>query len=138
MPYYFIYYFFHYLLLELLMKYFGIFSVNLQNPLRKMSSCNGTTVVTIVDERPDIISRTCKSSGMCHGFHWLIVIWPLYSCQTFDWLMCWGCSFLRQFLLFFLTKLLLWQQTLMNLMTKLRCQLFSKKDVSKSHLRMLA
>ncbi|KAJ9693429.1 hypothetical protein PVL29_012275 [Vitis rotundifolia] len=39
-------------------------SGNLQNQLRKMSSCNGTTVVTVVDEAPsDIISRTSKSSA---------------------------------------------------------------------------
>ncbi|XP_010655128.1 serine/threonine-protein kinase BLUS1 isoform X2 [Vitis vinifera] len=39
-------------------------SGNLQNQLRKMSSCNGTTVVTVVDEAPsEIISRTSKSSA---------------------------------------------------------------------------
>ncbi|RVX13351.1 hypothetical protein CK203_021079 [Vitis vinifera] len=55
--------------------YFGIFSGNLQNQLRKMSSCNGTTVVTVVDEAPsEIISRTSKSSGMCHDFHQLMVV----------------------------------------------------------------
>lgn len=46
-----------------------IFSGNLQNQLQKMSSFDETTIVRIIDEAPpEIISRSSKSSGMCHFF----------------------------------------------------------------------